>query len=96
MTPKYRKEIKEKITKYLKGNGLDNIKFMQVEQTFNDLGVEIHVWNVKTEDSSWWVVHGDLGPMNLYPQAAYYLSADEAYSFHMGITQRLIARSAYR
>ena len=31
-------------------------------------------------------------PMNLYTQDANYFSADEAYSFHMGITQRLQAQ----
>jgi hypothetical protein len=64
---------------------------MQVEQTFNDLGVEVNVWNVKTKDSSWWVVEGESTPMNLYSQDANYFSADEAYSYHMGITQRLNA-----
>ena len=91
MTPEYRIEIQKKITEYLQGNDLDNIKYMQVEQVFDDLGGEIHVWNVKTEDSSWWVVQGDGVPMNLYSQDANYFSADEAYSFHMGITQRLQA-----
>lgn len=65
---------------------------MQVEQTFHDLGVEINVWNVKTEDSNWWIVEGEGTPMNLYTQDAFYFSADEAYSFHMGITQRLQSR----
>ena len=92
MTPEYRIETEERITSYLKDNDLDGIKFMQVEQTFQDLGTEIHVWNVKTDESSWWVVEGDGAPMNLYSQDANYFSADEAYSFHMGITQRLNAR----
>lgn len=92
MTPEYRIEAEERITSYLKDNDLDGIKFMQVEQTFRDLGTEIYVWNVKTDESSWWVVEGDGAPMNLYSQDANYFSADEAYSFHMGITQRLNAR----
>ena len=92
MTPEYRIETEKQITEYLKGNDLDNIKYMQVEQTFDDLGVEIHVWNVKFEKSSWWVVQGDGAPMNLYSQDANYFSADEAYSFHIGITQRLQSR----
>lgn len=65
---------------------------MQTEQTFSDLGVEIHVWNVRTDSGNWWVVEGEGAPMNLYPQSEYYFSADEAYSFHMGITQRLQAQ----
>lgn len=66
------------------------------EHTFNDLGVEVRVWNVKTDtDGSWWVVEGDTVPMNLYPQDAYYFGADEVYSFHMGIMERMKV-SAYK
>lgn len=92
MTPEYRIAAEKQITSYLSKYDVKNIKYMQVEQTFSDLGVEIHVWNVKAEGSSWWVVEGEGAPMNLYPQDAFYFSADEAYSFHMGITQRLQAR----
>lgn len=50
------------------------------------------MWNVKTDnDGDWWVVEGAQSPMNLYPQAAYYFSADEVYSFHIGIMQRMIS-----
>ncbi len=91
MTPEYRREAEKHITAYLNNNDVNNIKYMQVEQTYNDLGVEINVWNVKAKDSSWWVVEGEGIPMNLYTQDEYYFSADEAYSFHMGITQRLQA-----
>ncbi|WP_237333224.1 hypothetical protein [Vibrio anguillarum] len=57
------------------------------------MGGEIHVWNVKTKtDGSWWVVEGEGVPMNLYTQNEFYFSADEAYSFHLGISQRLQAR----
>lgn len=62
------------------------------EQHFSDLGVNICVWNVKTDtEGNWWVVEGDNVPMNLYPQSAYYFGADEAYSFHMGLMQRMSA-----
>lgn len=89
MTPEYRIEMEKQITSYLKEYDVDNIKYMQVENTFTDLGVEVHVWNVKADDSSWWIVEGEDTPMNLYTQDSFYFSADEAYSFHMGITQRL-------
>ncbi len=92
MTPEYRIEAEERITSYLKGNDVTNIKYMQVEQTYRDLGSEIHVWNVKTNKGNWWVVEGEGAPMNLYTQDEFYFSSDEAYSFHMGITQRLQAR----
>jgi hypothetical protein len=92
MTPEYRINAEKSITSYLESNEVKGIKYIQVEQTFHDLGVEINVWNVKAEGSNWWVVEGEGAPMNLYPQDAFYFSADEAYSFHMGITQRLQAR----
>lgn len=89
MTPEYRIDAEERIISYLKNNDVEDLSYIQVEQTFHDLGVEIHVWNVKKDDSSWWVVEGEGSPMNLYTQGANYFSADEAYSFHMGISQRL-------
>ena len=62
------------------------------EHTFEDLGVKVIVWNVKTDvDGVWWVVEGEQIPMNLYPQSEYYFSADEVYSFHMGLMQRMFA-----
>ena len=92
MTPEYRIKTEKLITSYLKRYDVEKIKYIQVEQTFQDLGVEINVWNVKAENSAWWVVEGENAPMNLYSQDANYFSADEAYSFHMGITQRLQAQ----
>ncbi len=72
MTPEYRIDAEKRITDYLKSQDVENIKYMQVEQTFDDLGFEVNIWNVKTKnDGNWWV--------------------DEAYSFHLGITQRLQA-----
>lgn len=63
------------------------------EKDFNDLGYKVNVWNVKTNnEGAWWVVEGEEIPMNLYPQDAYYFSADEAYSFHIGIMERLFVR----
>lgn len=38
MTPEYRIEAEKRITSYLKGNDVTNIKYMQVEQTYRDLG----------------------------------------------------------
>lgn len=93
MTPEYRVDAEQRIESYLSGQDIKDIKFIQVEQTFTDMGGEIHVWNVKTKtDGSWWVVEGEAVPMNLYTQNEFYFSADEAYSFHLGISQRLQAR----
>lgn len=91
MTPEYRIDAEKRITDYLSRNSVGAIRYIQVEQTFTDLGVEIHVWNVRADDGNWWVVEGENAPMNLYTQREFYFSADEAYSFHMGITQRLHA-----
>lgn len=66
------------------------------EQTFNDLGFEVNVWNVKTDtDGAWWVVEGDNIAMNLYSQGAYYFGADEVYSFHIGIIERMNSTNEY-
>lgn len=92
MTPEYRIDAEQRIASYLANNDVDDIKNMQVEQTFDDLGHEVHVWNIRTGGGNWWVVEGESAPMNLYTQNEFYFSADEAYSFHMGITQRLQAR----
>ena len=56
MTPEYRIDAEKKITEYLKSQDLVNIKNMQVEKTFNDLGHEVNIWNVRTKnDGNWWV-----------------------------------------
>ncbi|MDK2632009.1 hypothetical protein QMZ93_01430 [Pantoea stewartii subsp. indologenes] len=94
MTPEYRLDAEKRITDYLKSQGVENIKFIQVEQTFTDLGHEVHIWNVKTKsDGNWWVGEGENVPLNLYTQDEFFFSADEAYSFHIGITERLQSRS---
>ncbi len=88
----------EDISKYVEWQSQNKCKVLNAkpEHTFNDLGVEVRVWNVKTDtDGSWWVVEGDEVPMNLYPQGAYYFGTDEVYSFHMGIMERM-KNSEYR
>ncbi|MCA6969335.1 hypothetical protein LF935_06775 [Pectobacterium carotovorum] len=93
MTPEYRIDAERRITEYLKSQHLENIKNMQVEKTFNDLDFEVNIWNVRTKnDGNWWVAEGENIPLNLYTQNEFFFSADEAYSFHLGITQRLQAR----
>lgn len=63
------------------------------EQKFDDLGFDVTVWNVKTKsEGSWWVVDGKNLPMNLYTQNESYFSADEAYSFHLGLMERVMNR----
>jgi hypothetical protein len=62
----------------------------KVEQTLNEFGEEVHIWNVKTDKGPWWVVEGKRMPMNLYTQDAMYLGADEVYSFHLGLMARVL------
>lgn len=82
----------EDVTKYVELESQNKYKVLSAkpEYKFNDLGMEVCVWNVKTDnDGDWWVVEGDEVPMNLYSQSAYYFGADEAYSFHMGLMKRM-------
>lgn len=74
----------------LENNGEAKVVSAKPEHTFTDLGDNVTVWNVKTDcDGAWWVVEGEYTPMNLYPQGAYYFSADEVYSFHIGLMERV-------
>jgi hypothetical protein len=94
MTPDYRIKIENEIKDYLKSfKDVDEILNIKCENTFDDLGLQINVWNVKTSKEAFWVVEGESVPMNIYTQNAQYLSADEAYSYHLGISQRLNKRS---
>ncbi len=82
----------EDVTKYVELESQNKCKVLSAkpEYKFNDLGMKVCVWNVKTDnDGDWWVVEGDEVPMNLYSQSAYYFGADEAYSFHMGLMKRM-------
>lgn len=82
----------EEVAEYVERQSQYKCKVVSVkpEHSFNDLGIVVHVWNVKTDvDGSWWVVEGETVPMNLYPQEAYYFSADEVYSYHIGLMHRL-------
>lgn len=88
------KRTYEDVSKYVELQSQHKCKVLSAkpEQQFDDLGLDITVWNVKTDtDGAWWVVEGDTVPMNLYPQGAYYFGTDEVYSFHMGLMERMQA-----
>lgn len=93
------KRTSEDVAKYVELQSQNKCKVLSAkpEQDFDDLGIKVTVWNVKTDnDGAWWVVEGDAVPMNLYPQGAYYFGTDEVYSFHMGIVQRMyVSREQY-
>ncbi|MBN1076641.1 hypothetical protein [Clostridium botulinum] len=85
----------EDIKEYVEYQSNQNCKVLSAkpEHTYNDLGTEVRVWNVKTDvEGMMWVVEGDDIPMNLYSQDAYYFGVDEVYSFHMGLMMRMEAR----
>jgi len=88
-TPDIKKQVEEYVEWQCRGKA--QVIHSKPEHTFNELGFEITIWNVKTDnDGSWWVAQGDL-PMNLYPQdKAYYFATDEVFSFHLGIMLRLM------
>jgi hypothetical protein len=86
-------EIKKQVEEYveLQCRGEAKVVHSKPEHSYEELGFNITIWNVKTDiDGAWWVAQGDL-PMNLYPQdKAYYFSTDEVFSFHLGIMLRLM------
>jgi hypothetical protein len=86
-------EIQKQVEEYVESqcHGTAKVIHSKPEQSYNELGFDITIWNVKTDnDGAWWVAQGDL-PMNLYPQdKAYYFSTDEVFSFHLGLMLRLI------
>jgi hypothetical protein len=83
------------VKRYVEEEGQEKVLNAKPEQTFEDLGPKVTVWNVKIDKGAWWVVEGEGVPMNLYPQGAYYFSADEAYSFHMGLMARVMMREEH-
>lgn len=82
----------EDVVQYVENQCKDGCKVLSAkpEQHFNEMDEEVRVWNVKTDlEGALWVVEGDTMPMNFYSQEAYYFSADEVYSFHIGLMERM-------
>jgi hypothetical protein len=53
-------------------------------------GIKHDVWDVSSTDGRWWVI---TNPTNLYPQETVTTpSMDHAFSMHIGVTARLVAR----
>ena len=55
------------VASYVESDGEEKVLSAKPEQHFNDLGLKVTVWNVKTDKGAWWVVEGERVPMNLYP-----------------------------
>lgn len=52
----------EEVSKYVEWQSQNKCKVVSAkpEHEFNDLGVEVRVWNVKTDtEGAWWVVEED-------------------------------------
>jgi len=85
------REVQKRVEQYVEKQLDCKVVGSKPEQNYNELGVEVTIWNVKTDDGSWWVASSDNLPMNLYPQdKAYYFSTDEVFSFHFGLMLRLL------
>lgn len=85
-------EIKKQVEEYVAATCKAKVIHSKPEQSYNELGFNITIWNVKTDtDGAWWVAEGNL-PMNLYSQdKPYYFATDEVFSFHVGLMIRLIS-----
>ena len=83
---------KEDVERYVESQCNSEVIHSKPEQTYDELGFRVTIWNVKTDkDGSWWVAAGGGLPMNLYSQdKAYYFATDEVYSFHLGLMMRLL------
>lgn len=66
MTPEYRIETEKQIREYLIKYDNNEIINIKCENTFNDLGIEVNVWNVKTNSEAYWIVEGEVAPMIIY------------------------------
>lgn len=84
---------KEQVDNYIKRQ-LKECKIIssKPETTISDMGHEVTIWNVRTDnEGAWWVASGGGFPMNLYSQdQPYFLTTDEVFSFHFGLMMRLI------
>lgn len=59
------KRTYEDVSKYVESQSQHKCKVLsaKLEQQFDDLDLDVTVWNVKTDtDGAWWVVEGDTVP----------------------------------
>jgi hypothetical protein len=43
------------VASYVESDGEEKVSSAKPEQHFNDLGLKVTVWNVKTDKGAWWV-----------------------------------------
>ncbi len=88
---------RKKVIDYVETSGKfkSTVISARIKKKYDDLDDEVRVWDIKTkDDESYWVIEGENTPMFLYTQSALFLSADEAYSFHIGLMLRMKARDS--
>ncbi len=87
------KELIERAKEYVKIEAQTKVlsaKFVESFTLFGNEDVVISVITSDKNDPEWWVVGGGT-PMNLYTKNKF-SNPDEAFSFHTGITMRLLSR----
>ena len=87
------KELIDRATEYVEIEAQTKVlsaEFVESFTLFGNEDVVISVITTDKDDPEWWVVGGGT-PMNLYTKNKF-SNPDEAFSFHTGITMRLLAR----
>ena len=87
------KELIDRATEYVELEARTKVisaEFVESFTLFGNEDVVISIITTDKDDPEWWVVGGGT-PMNLYTKNKF-SNADEAFSFHTGITMRLLSR----
>ena len=82
-----------RITDYVELEANEKVIEMELAKTITFDGSEHRVWKVKTAEHYYWVPN--YGPLNLYVSGddnPTFSDADQAFSFHIGVTERLRER----
>lgn len=83
-------KLKELAKEYVQTEASTKVRAVEYTQTFRALNKEAVVLTVNSTDGDFWVVGGEF-PMNLYDMTKF-PSADEAFSFHLGLMLRISER----
>lgn len=83
-------KLKERAKEYVETEASTAVKSVEYIRTFREFHKEVIVFLVNSNEGEFWVVGGDF-PMNLYDKSKF-RSADEAFSFHLGLMLRISER----
>lgn len=84
------KELELRAKEYVELEADTKVKAIKYSDKFVFLGSTDVVFSISSEAGDFWVVGGD-SPMNLYDKSKF-SSADEAFSFHLGLMSRISER----